>query len=63
MPSIEEARAWYSETDPIHGFDHVLRVYALAEYLARNRIPTQGKPKTTNALSTTLLQPNLPPEF
>ena len=35
MPSIEEARAWYSDTDPIHGFDHVLRVYALAEYLAR----------------------------
>lgn len=35
MPSIEEARAWYSETDPIHGFDHVLRVYALAEHLAR----------------------------
>jgi uncharacterized protein len=36
MPTIEEARAWYSETDPIHGFDHVLRVYALAEYLARS---------------------------
>lgn len=34
MPSIESARAWYSETDPVHGFDHVLRVYRLAERMA-----------------------------
>lgn len=36
MLSIEKARAWYSPTDPIHGFDHVLRVYAMAERLASN---------------------------
>ena len=31
MPTIEQAQAWYSATDPVHGFDHVLRVYHLAE--------------------------------
>ena len=35
MPCIETARAWYSSTDPVHGFDHVLRVYHMAELLAR----------------------------
>jgi len=35
MPTIEEARAWYSATDPVHGFDHVQRVYRLAEKLGR----------------------------
>lgn len=35
MPTIEEARAWYSTSDPVHGFDHVLRVYNMAERLAR----------------------------
>lgn len=35
MPSIKEARSWYPESDPVHGFDHVLRVYYLAERLAR----------------------------
>lgn len=34
MPTLEQARAWYSETDPVHGFDHVQRVYRLAEKLA-----------------------------
>lgn len=34
MPTIEQARHWYSERDPVHGFDHVLRVYRLAEELA-----------------------------
>lgn len=34
MPDIEEARRWYPATDPVHGFDHVLRVYRLAERLA-----------------------------
>ncbi len=33
--SIEQARAWYSPDDPVHGFDHVLRVYYMAEDLAR----------------------------
>jgi len=31
MPTISQARAWYSTTDPVHGFDHVLRVYRMAE--------------------------------
>jgi uncharacterized protein len=35
MPSIEQARGWYSSDDPVHGFDHVLRVYFMAEHLAR----------------------------
>ena len=35
MPTIEEARNWYPDADPVHGFDHVLRVYRLAERLAR----------------------------
>lgn len=34
MPSVEEARAWYPENDPVHGFDHVLRVLRMAERLA-----------------------------
>ncbi len=31
MPTIDQARAWYADTDPVHDFDHVLRVYQLAE--------------------------------
>jgi len=34
MPDIHTARCWYSPSDPVHGFDHVLRVYRLAEYIA-----------------------------
>lgn len=34
MPTLEQARTWYPY-DPVHGFDHVLRVYNLAEDLAR----------------------------
>jgi uncharacterized protein len=30
----EEARAWYNEADPVHDFDHVLRVTRLAKRLA-----------------------------
>src|SRR3989304_3195002 len=33
MPTIDQARAWYPANDAVHGFDHVLRVYRLAEYL------------------------------
>jgi uncharacterized protein len=33
MLTIEQARAWYPD-DPVHGFDHVLRVYRMAERLA-----------------------------
>jgi uncharacterized protein len=35
MPTIEQAREWYSETDGVHGFAHVLRVVRLAERLAQ----------------------------
>lgn len=35
MLSIENARHWYPETDPVHGFDHVLRVYKMATHLAQ----------------------------
>ncbi len=34
MPTIEQARAWYIQNDQVHDFDHVLRVYRLAEVLA-----------------------------
>ncbi len=34
MPTIEQARAWYVDSDPVHDFDHVLRVYRMAERLA-----------------------------
>lgn len=35
MPSPDQARSWYPANDPVHGFDHVLRVYRMAERLAR----------------------------
>ncbi len=31
MPTIEQARKFYPEDDPVHGFSHVLRVYRLCE--------------------------------
>ncbi len=31
MIDIETARGWYPQSDPVHGFDHVLRVYRMAE--------------------------------
>jgi uncharacterized protein len=34
MPTIEQARLWYQEADPVHDFEHVLRVYRIAERLA-----------------------------
>jgi uncharacterized protein len=34
MPSIDQASLWYSHSDPVHGFDHILRVYNMAERLA-----------------------------
>lgn len=34
MPAIEQARAWYANSDSVHDFDHVLRVYRMAERLA-----------------------------
>lgn len=35
MPTIEQARAWYDADDPVHGFDHVLRVLGIARELGR----------------------------
>ena len=34
MPTLETARHWYPNTDPVHGFDHIERVYRTAERLA-----------------------------
>ena len=34
MPSIEQARNWYTDSDPVHDFDHILRVYRMVERLA-----------------------------
>lgn len=34
MPTVEQARVWYTQADPIHDFAHVLRVYRMAESLA-----------------------------
>ena len=34
MPTIEQARTWYIHADPVHNFDHVLRVYQMAETLS-----------------------------
>jgi len=32
--TLETARNWYPNTDPVHGFDHIERVYRMAERLA-----------------------------
>lgn len=34
MLNLEIARQWYPERDPVHGFDHIERVYRMAERLA-----------------------------
>jgi uncharacterized protein len=33
--TIEEARSWYQDADPVHDFDHVLRVFQVATRLAK----------------------------
>jgi uncharacterized protein len=38
MLSIEQARAYYTGADPVHAFDHILRVLALAERIG----PAEG---------------------
>ncbi|MEN6408414.1 MAG: HD domain-containing protein [Anaerolineaceae bacterium] len=35
MPTIEQARGWYTGADSVHDFDHVLRVYAMSQRLAQ----------------------------
>ncbi len=32
--NIEQAHLWYQDADPVHDFDHVLRVYTMAEKIA-----------------------------
>ena len=34
MLTLESAREWYPQTDPVHGYDHIVRVYHTAENLA-----------------------------
>ena len=34
MPNLEQAKSWYAENDPVHGYDHIQRVYRMAERLA-----------------------------
>jgi uncharacterized protein len=34
MLNLEAAREWYPKTDPVHGFDHIERVYRMSERLA-----------------------------
>ena len=57
MPSLEIAQAWYPNNDPVHGFDHVLRVYRMAERLAR----AEGADLEI-VLTAVLLHDALPPE-
>ena len=35
MLTFEKAREWYKDTDPVHDFSHIERVYRMAERLAR----------------------------
>lgn len=35
MPTIEQARCFYPPSDGVHGFDHVLRVYHMAEKIGK----------------------------
>jgi uncharacterized protein len=35
VPTLEQARAYYQGADPVHDFDHVCRVLALAERIGR----------------------------
>ena len=36
MPTIEQARLWYTDSDSVHDFEHVLRVYRMAERIAES---------------------------
>ncbi|MGD2058165.1 MAG: HD domain-containing protein [Anaerolineales bacterium] len=33
MPTMEQAQTWYDDHDPVHGFDHVVRVLKMAEQI------------------------------
>ena len=34
MPTLKQARAWYPHADPVHGYDHVQRVYEMVTRIA-----------------------------
>jgi uncharacterized protein len=36
MPTINDARNWYTENDPVHGYNHIFRVFRMAEQLAKS---------------------------
>ena len=38
MPTLDQARSWYTSADPVHDFDHIRRVYRLAERIG----PAEG---------------------
>lgn len=35
MPTLEQVRAWMTEKDPVHDYDHVVRVYRMAELISQ----------------------------
>jgi uncharacterized protein len=35
MPTMEQARGWYTDTDPVHDFGHIQRVYWMAERIGQ----------------------------
>lgn len=35
MPTLEKARQWYTDADPVHDFAHVVRVYHMAERIGK----------------------------
>ena len=38
MPTVEQAQAWYPDYDPVHGFDHILRILRMAERIAKAEV-------------------------
>ncbi len=34
MPTVSDAKNWYKLDDPVHGYNHIIRVYRMAENLA-----------------------------
>jgi len=35
MPTVEQARAWYTDDDPVHDFSHIVRVMRMAERIGK----------------------------
>lgn len=35
MISLQQAQAWYTNADPVHDFNHILRVYRMAERIGK----------------------------